>query len=433
MLANVCMDPDILKIMKYINLIITLAKIILPIIIIVKASFDLAKVVTKGDPAEFKNAFKKVGISILAGALIFFVPIIVNVIFDFVPNKTNFLSCFTDATDENIKAAYFRQAEKYLAKAEDSLLAYDYNTAKTYITRLEDGEEKENLLNRLNAVEKTRDDQINKRNQLKIEERKKNKTEEEEYKPGDPLTVEGSYYSNGKVIAKPGIPLQSEPDPSAAVNYWQIEKGVGKTYQFVYPTDPTTGLSLGGWPSNYKDIPTKLKIEKRYMDGKLIFPTTPDNNQYHFVYEHVSMDIGAIFGTPIYSPVSGTLNFSSWGGTCNLGSDETAYTVSITMDSPFTYKGKQVDTVFMTHMVGIIYRCTNAFQCKKHINQGDLIGFVGNATGTSESIGWMPHLHISFYKSGNYDGGLMTSELEEIYGIVTNKDYNVKYEKKAGQ
>ena len=40
---------------------------------------------------------------------------------------------------------------------------------------------------------------------------------------------------------------------------------------------------------------------------------------------------------------------------------------------------------------------------------------------------------MSLYGKGNYDGGLTTSELEEIYGIVTNRDLNVRFPKKAGE
>lgn len=432
MIANVCMDPDILTIMKYVNLFITLAKVFIPLIIIVKTSFDLAKVISKGNAEEFNGAIKKVGISVLAGILIFFAPTIVGVIFDFVPNKVDFFACFTDATDENIRQAYFAQAEKYLTKAEDTLIAYDYNTAKTYISRLEDGEEKENLLARLNNVQKTRDDQINKRNQLIIEERQKNKEEEVRIDPeaGDPLKIEGSYYSDGKVIANPGVPLQSEPDPSAAINYWHTQGVVSGN--FVYPKDSKTGLSLGAWPANASDIPTLLdsKKTKKYMDGLLIFPITPVNGEYYFGYRHISMDIGAYLGTPVYSPASGTLQYSTWGRTCNLGSDETAYSVSITLDKPFTYDELEITGIFMTHLSGIRYRCDTAAQCNKHISQGELIGFSGNAFRNSETSGWAPHLHISFFTKDSK--GLYTEKVEEIYGIVTNGDTSVRHPIKAG-
>ena len=60
---------------------------------------------------------------------------------------------------------------------------------------------------------------------------------------------------------------------------------------------------------------------------------------------------------PIYSPVDGDLLYSTWGYTSNLGSDETAYAVTIAPSTKYEYNGVIIDEIFMTHMSGIRYRC----------------------------------------------------------------------------
>lgn len=44
----------------------------------------------------------------------------------------------------------------------------------------------------------------------------------------------------------------------------------------------------------------------------------------------------AVFGTPIYSPVDGILEYSEWGHTGNHGGDATAYSLSIKLTTPIT-------------------------------------------------------------------------------------------------
>lgn len=63
---------------------IVLVKVLIPIIIIVKASLNLLHAVTGGKSEELKKWAKQLGYSFIAGALIFFVPTIVNVAFGFI-------------------------------------------------------------------------------------------------------------------------------------------------------------------------------------------------------------------------------------------------------------------------------------------------------------------------------------------------------------
>ena len=137
---------------------------------------------------------------------------------------------------------------------------------------------------------------------------------------------------------------------------------------------------------------------KTYQNGKIILPKTP---------------------------VNGTLDYSEWGHTSNKSGNETSYTVSIKMDDYITIDGKSVNRIFLTHMSGIRYRC-NQGSCSRRVKMGELIGFTGNAAGsTCGTSGWAPHLHMTLYPDNNYSGGLTTSQIEKIYGLTSGMSIKV--------
>ena len=220
-------------------------------------------------------------------------------------------------------------------------------------------------------------------------------------------------YTDGTATSEFTV-FSSEPDPAIAINYWDKE-GMLDASDFIYPKDSETGKSLGAWPKNYKDYPTQLSNCKTYQDN-FIWPVTPTNDEYSYVYEHAGIDIMANFGTPVYSPVDGTMVYSTWGHTVNKGSDETAYSVTLMPSKTVTFNGTEIDEIFLTHMSGIRYRCEEG-ECNRTVKKGELLGFVGNAASTAGESGWASHLHITFYPEGNYDGALYTSSMESLYEI----------------
>lgn len=77
-----CADfANVLRIGGYL---VFLVKIILPLLLICKSSFNLISVVTNGKPEELKKNANKLLISCIAAIVIFFVPTIVNTIFGFI-------------------------------------------------------------------------------------------------------------------------------------------------------------------------------------------------------------------------------------------------------------------------------------------------------------------------------------------------------------
>ena len=222
------------------------------------------------------------------------------------------------------------------------------------------------------------------------------------------LTNNSSMAAGSNALVE-GQVLGTEPDPQIAINYWS-ELNIE---DYVFLKDDVTNLPLGAWPKNYESIPNQLTNYTEY--NGFVWPVTPIDNIYTFVYNHNGIDIKANFGMPIYSPVDGLLDYSEWGHTDNTGSDETAYSVSILLDNPITYEGVEIKRVFLTHFSGIRYRCSD---CNQKVVKGELLGYVGNAAGSASEPGWVPHLHMTFY-GDNYDEGLTTDKIENLYGIET--------------
>jgi len=415
---TICLNPDVLSAMYIINNVITIIKVLVPVLIIITGVISLAKAVMSEDDSLLKSSVQMLITKFFIGAAIFFVPTIFNAIFSLVAPKTNFVDCFTKATPTNIQKAYLDIAMNKVAAAEKSMDDLDYSQAYLAVLKVKDQTAQKNLQERLLIVRAS----IQKEKKEKIRE-KQEKWDAEAAEAYTNLSVKGAYSTAGNGVAQPGVYQNSEPDPSAAINYW---KKYLNPNDFIYPRDEKTGLPLGAWPKNYGSIKTQLPSYKTYL-SVFIWPVTPSNNAYHFVYQHNGIDIMATVGTPIYSPADAKLVYSEWGHTVNRGGDETAYSVGLELVSPVVVGGKRISNIFLTHMSGIRYRCSSG-NCNKMVRKGELLGFAGNAAGSAQSIGWAPHLHMTFYPA-NYSDGLNTTSMESIYNIPMRTG---KYEIVAG-
>jgi len=81
-------------ILKFIGWIVTLIKIAMPILIIVFGILDFGKAVTGGDQKVIKESVTKIGIRIVAGLVIFFIPSIVVWLFSLVNAYNNMIEDF---------------------------------------------------------------------------------------------------------------------------------------------------------------------------------------------------------------------------------------------------------------------------------------------------------------------------------------------------
>ena len=413
-ILGICQNGDVLSAFRIVNMVILIIKIVVPILLILTGMITLMNTIKVGNEDLLAKAKKQLVSNCIAAIVVFLVPTLVNVIVKTNGVENGYKACLTSATEEGITYAYITTADTLVAKAEETKMYNDYYAAVNALSKIKD--------------ETLRNDYNGRLNILYEDIKAKMDAENDKEKPtGDGsnggnvsgngiLDVPGNSSSNGNSACKASSCNSTEPDPSAALNCWPNYINVSN---FTFPKDDSTGKPLGAWPSNTSSIPVQLTGYKTYQNGKVILPTTPANGKYSYVYEHNGIDIMAAFGTPVYSPVDGTMDYSEWGHTVNKSGNETSYTVSIKMDGYITIDGKSVNRFFLTHMSGIRYRC-NSSNCSRRVKMGELIGFTGNASGsTCGASGWAPHLHMTVYPDNNYAGGLTTAQTEKIYGLTS--------------
>ena len=81
-------------ILSFVGWVITLIKIAMPILIIVFGILDFGKAVTGGDEKVIKESVTKIGIRVVAGLIIFFIPSIIIWLFGLVNAYNNMVGDF---------------------------------------------------------------------------------------------------------------------------------------------------------------------------------------------------------------------------------------------------------------------------------------------------------------------------------------------------
>lgn len=137
-------------------------------------------------------------------------------------------------------------------------------------------------------------------------------------------------------------------------------------------------------------------------------------------YEHPGVDLHAPIGTPVYAVANGTIQYSEWGHTVNKGSHETAYSVKIKLDKPFTRNGVKYICAYYTHMSKLVYDVPEKSNKSNtiHVKPGDLIGYSGTAN-------YCAHLHFSFEGDASSNYKMMyTTDVCNMLGISRGEKWN---------
>lgn len=98
----VCNDVDILNIIRIFKILINLAMIIVPVILVIFISIEIVKAISSGD-LDTKKLWNNISKKMLAGVLVFLVPIILNFVLNIIPTGTlYYVDCYNNATSEQI-------------------------------------------------------------------------------------------------------------------------------------------------------------------------------------------------------------------------------------------------------------------------------------------------------------------------------------------
>ena len=101
---QMCDNENMLRAFKMVHVFINIAKVLIPILIIIKLSIDLGKAVIASKDDEIKSITHKAPKMIIAGLIVFFIPTVINYLFDtlvkYQETATDFAGCSTCLTND---------------------------------------------------------------------------------------------------------------------------------------------------------------------------------------------------------------------------------------------------------------------------------------------------------------------------------------------
>ena len=150
MILSLCSDANVLKILRYIKIIINTIFIIVPILLLITASISYLKAISNSDKDGIAKTNKAMISKCIAAVIIFFIPLITKMIVKLASTDENdYISCIENATPEGISNAYVKNANDTVKKVKTSYDINDYNKAKDTIGNIDDELEKRALAKEL--------------------------------------------------------------------------------------------------------------------------------------------------------------------------------------------------------------------------------------------------------------------------------------------
>lgn len=153
MILGICDNPEILKVMMLIKIVISAICVVVPIILIVVLMLDYAKAVSSNDNDMVMKITRNLPYRLIAVVVIFFIPSLVKIIVNVADGSANtYIGCIENATPDNIESAYTESASESVRRAKETLSINDYYTAKSQISKVKDATEKNELTQELEDI-----------------------------------------------------------------------------------------------------------------------------------------------------------------------------------------------------------------------------------------------------------------------------------------
>ena len=153
MILGICDNPEILKVMMLIKIVISAICVAVPIILIVVLMLDYAKAVSSNDNDMVMKVTRNLPYRLIAVVVIFFIPSLVKIVVNIADGSANtYIGCIENATPDNIESAYTESAADSVRKAKETLSINDYYAAKTQISKVKDVTEKNELSQELEDI-----------------------------------------------------------------------------------------------------------------------------------------------------------------------------------------------------------------------------------------------------------------------------------------
>lgn len=153
-ILSICDNPDILQVMRIVNIVITIIKIAVPILLIIFIMIELISAIT--DEEKLKKVTTGAVKKFIAAVLIFLIPTLVQAIVVVTLGNENaadgYKNCLKNLTLEQINQIYEQNAVDAITKAESTLEYNDYSNAVILVHKVKDSEKKSDYLRRLDTL-----------------------------------------------------------------------------------------------------------------------------------------------------------------------------------------------------------------------------------------------------------------------------------------
>ena len=233
MLLAVCTDPNLLQVVLIAKKIIQILEIVGPLGVVLYASIDVVKAVTSKDQSSIKKQLDMIPKKLLAMAILFFVPMFVDITMSIADNEFEYSACFKNATQENIESLFVDMANEKIAEVRTVMSDPDW-LSHNALYALEDAK---GAINKI-VDEQTRVtyDSIITELQQKIDARKK---EEDKNNLEGPLVnlrenayaaPDGGFKFDNNQPGNPGTGGGELPYISQCDSRWTVSKYYGETY-----------------------------------------------------------------------------------------------------------------------------------------------------------------------------------------------------------
>lgn len=153
-ILSICDNPDVLQVMRIVNIVITIIKIAVPILLIIFIMIELISAIT--DEEKLKKVTSGAVKKFIAAVLIFLIPTLVQAIVVATLGNENaadgYKNCLKNLTLEQINQIYEQNAIDAITKAESTLDYNDYSNAVILVHKIKDTEKKSDYLRRLDTL-----------------------------------------------------------------------------------------------------------------------------------------------------------------------------------------------------------------------------------------------------------------------------------------
>ena len=117
MIGSICSQPNILEVMRIVNIIIMIIKIVIPIILILFMMLEFMRAISSNDSEALQKAKKNAISKMIAAALIFLMPTFVKLVVNIAAPNTDYVECLKIHSKDEINGIYIQNMEKYMEEA----------------------------------------------------------------------------------------------------------------------------------------------------------------------------------------------------------------------------------------------------------------------------------------------------------------------------